>query len=157
MKKGPRAGFVKLWRKIQDHYLYPDGRPFTDFEAFLDLAILQPNYKRKLWKGHVIERGEFFTSLKKLAKRWQWSRSRVVRYLKDRKLEKEVSIRVVGRCTIIRSINFEKYQGNKKDPGTISIPRLKLRSVRSRTQLKKKESRRNYYNNSRSEFLREVK
>lgn len=75
--------YIKLYRSIINHEIWT-GDPFSKGQAWVDL-LLMANWgtTTKLYKGQVqkIERGQVQTSLDYLAKRWSWSRNKVVRFL----------------------------------------------------------------------------
>ncbi|ELH4359019.1 hypothetical protein Q9Z15_002560 [Staphylococcus pseudintermedius] len=79
------AGWISLHRSIEEHWLYPNERPFTELEAWLDL-LLTVNHRdnKTLFDGKliVVKRGSTYTSLRKLSERWNWSTTKVTRFLK---------------------------------------------------------------------------
>ena len=78
-------GYIAVFRSMQEHWIYPNHRKFTEFEAWVDL-LLEVNHKGKrvLIKGKVLDvnRGESIRSLENWAVRWLWNRSKVQRFLK---------------------------------------------------------------------------
>lgn len=76
-------GWIKLERKILDNPMW-EIKPFGFGQAFIDLLLLA-NHEDALvnFNGRVVEvkRGQHFTSIRKLAKRWGWSENKVRRYL----------------------------------------------------------------------------
>ena len=74
-------GWIKIWREdIENNPYWPGKRkqPFTKMEAWLDLSIL-------LAQGvdtETLKKGQAEVSVRFLSKRWQWSMSKVYRWLK---------------------------------------------------------------------------
>lgn len=108
-------GWIKLHRDIQNHWLYPSDRPFTEYEAWQDLLLSVNHKERKVKvKNRLLEcgRGESLRSIKNWAQRWRWSRSKVYRFFellnKDNMIE-TVSETVTTRLTIC---NYSTYQNN---------------------------------------------
>lgn len=106
-------GWISLYRKIQEHWLWNLNEPFDKRSAWIDL-LLSANHERttiKFDKGLIeIDKGEFITSLEKLAKKWKWSRHKVSNYLNL--LEKDgmlVQIRD-NKKTLIKIEKYDKYQ-----------------------------------------------
>ncbi|WP_179115660.1 hypothetical protein [Bacillus sonorensis] len=111
-------GWIKLHRKLEDHWLFPSNeknRAFTKFEAWIDILMMVNHADNKvLMDGNLVEvkRGQRITSIRKLADRWKWSRTKVEKFLEL--LEKDNMIlleKKAGKNTIIEVLNYEKYQG----------------------------------------------
>lgn len=104
------AGWVKIHRKIKENWIWdkPDY-----LKAWLDL-IFKANYedRRVLFDGEVSElkKGQFITSIRKLADEWGWSKDRVLKFL--RLLEKDEMIRrnSDNKRTLITIENYSFYQ-----------------------------------------------
>ena len=78
-------GWISLYRKMTDHWLYTEERTFSRYEAWIDL-LLMANYgdKKVIMDGQLVmvKRGTFITSIRKLCKKWNWSNTKVVSFLK---------------------------------------------------------------------------
>jgi len=85
-------GYIKLYRRLQSNKLWL-SEPFSRGQAWVDMVLLA-NYKdgfmRKRGVRVDIQRGQLGWSERKLAERWQWSRGKVRRFLKE--LEKDENI-----------------------------------------------------------------
>lgn len=78
------TGWIKLHRKITDHWLWED-KPFARGQAMIDLLILAGyNNQSKYVDGNLetVGRGSVVTSIRRLCDRWGWSNSKVVKFLK---------------------------------------------------------------------------
>ena len=72
-------GWVKLHRKIQDHWLWQD-KPFDKRSAWIDMLLMANHDDNKFLLGNVlveVQRGSFITSELKLMERWGWSKTKV--------------------------------------------------------------------------------
>lgn len=78
-------GWIYLHRQIQDCSIWLDDEPFDRRSAWVDLLLLA-NHRDKeiIFNGHpiVIQRGQYLTSVRKLAERWRWGKDRTLRYLR---------------------------------------------------------------------------
>lgn len=109
------SGWVKLYRKLMDNPIWLEER-FTKGQAWVDLIMLS-NFESRIivcdGEKTVIERGQVFTSIVKLAKRWKWDRKTVSKYLffleKERMIKKESD----NKKTVITIINYSNFQGEK--------------------------------------------
>jgi hypothetical protein len=115
MEQSGSHGWISLYRKIQENEFYPSNekRPFTRFEAWIDLLLNTNHSEKKVFlknKIYTCKRGESLRSLLTLSITWRWSRNRVRRFLEL--LHKDGAINIVSdsNTTRICIINFEKYQ-----------------------------------------------
>ncbi len=114
------SGYIKLYRGITENPLW-NKEPFSAGQAWIDL-LLAANFKDKTIyiRKHKIEvkRGQIAWSMLTMAKRWKWSRGKVIRFLKDLESEQMV-VQHTGHLTTLLSIcNYEKYQGYDTADGT---------------------------------------
>jgi DNA-binding transcriptional regulator YhcF (GntR family) len=110
------AGWIKLHRSIQEHWLYTEKRKFSKFEAWNDI-LLTVNYTegKAIIKGKLIQikRGESILSLDSLAKRWSWDKSTVRRFLNT--LQKDNMIELKNETITTRLIvcKYDTYQDER--------------------------------------------
>ena len=117
-----QRGFIALFRSLQEHWIYPSDRQFTEYEAWIDL-LLEANHKPRpvRVKNKIIQckRGQSVRSLTRWAERWKWSKSKVYRFLEL--LESDGMIETVSETvtTRISICNYESYQSkeNKSETG----------------------------------------
>lgn len=103
-------GWIKLDRAITDHWIFSDAEKF---KAWIDILLManHENSKVLLHEGViVIKRGQFVTSIGKLAGRWGWSKDRVARFLAL--LESEHMVRKESNQfrTLLTVENYGKFQ-----------------------------------------------
>lgn len=103
-------GWFILSRKEDDLYF---DEPFTRWMAWQDLirlACFKP-YKSHI-RGILVEhkRGCVYESQDNLAKRWQWSRGKVLRFLKELEQEERIVQQKSNVINCISVVNYDKYQ-----------------------------------------------
>ncbi len=107
------VGWIGLHRKITEHWLFPQFRIFSEFEAWLYL-LLQANFSdSKLKDGNVIftiKRGEILTSEKKLGIVWLWDRNKVRRFLNILQKDGMIFKKSSTKFTIITICKYDNYQ-----------------------------------------------
>ena len=109
---GENKGWISLYRKIQDSWLWQD-KPFSRGQAFVDLLLLANHQNRKvMFNGNLIElkRGEFITSIRKLCNKWGWSNSKVKKFLDVLQIDEMIFYKSDTKKTIINIINYKVYQ-----------------------------------------------
>ena len=109
-----RFGWIKLYRSVQDHWLWNNEKEFDERSAWIDL-LLMLNYKdKKFQMGNElvdVKRGERITSQRKLAERWKWSRTKVRRFLELLESDGMIELERTSKRTRVKACNFDLYQG----------------------------------------------
>lgn len=108
-------GYIYLERKIRDHWLW-DDKPFAMAQAWIDL-IFSANHEDKniIWNGSklTIRRGQFITSVSKLADRWGWNRKKVRRFLKALEMDNSLEVKVTTHGTTVTLVKYSDYQNKR--------------------------------------------
>ena len=106
--------FLKLDRQIGSSAIWNDGTPFDKAHAWMDL-LLYVNYipKNRMFGNTIVhvKRGQTVTSDNFLAHRWNWSRSRVRRFLEMLEADNMIRLERTSYGTWISIVNYTKYQG----------------------------------------------
>lgn len=114
-------GWIKLSRGVKDNLVWQD-KPFSKGQAWIDL-LLSVNHTDKtiLINGNAkkIKKGQCWTSEKKLAERWGWSRNKVRHFLHLLKVQGMVTTEGTGSGTALTIVNWGKYQDRGTTKGTI--------------------------------------
>lgn len=114
----PTGGYVRLHRRILDHWITRDPLAFTMFVTFVAWARRSPG--KTLLKRQLVtlQRGQLVTSWNELAKRWDVDRktirAKILLLVKDHMLDYKAD----QRGTIITVLNYDKYQAPLKEHGT---------------------------------------
>ena len=109
-------GWISLHRKIQKSNLYPKNRPFTTFEAWIDLLLNANHTEQKVnikFEMFICKRGQLLRSQEGLSLAWNWDRSSVRRFLKLLEKDQKVTIKTTSKTTVITICNYDKYQGER--------------------------------------------
>ena len=112
------TGWIKLHRKIWDHWLWDTKESFDKRAAWIDLLMLVNHAPRKVNIGMELVEvrvGEHITSLRKLASRWGWSSSKVRRFLELLEDDGMLTVNSDTKKTVVRVVNYPKYQGKNED------------------------------------------
>ena len=113
-------GWIKLSRGVKDNLVWQD-RPFSKGQAWIDL-LLSVNHTDKtiLINGNArkIKKGQCWTSEKKLAERWGWSRNKVRHFLHLLKVQGMVTVESTSNGTALTIVNWGKYQDRGTSKGT---------------------------------------
>lgn len=134
---GKAVGVFNVARGVFDHPAFA-SEPFTEREAWLWLcgeAAWKATQVRTTVGAVALERGQLAHSIRFMAERWQWSKSRVERYiarLRDLEMvattagqKRDTSGAKIGTLSgtpvsVLTICNYEAYQRRPKDSGTAS-------------------------------------
>ena len=107
-------GYIKLPRDITESSYY-FSEQFTKTQAWIDLLILA-NYQDTT--AHirgvkiVVKRGQVCRSITELAKRWKWSRNRVMRFTEGLVDAERLHVQKLPIVNVYTIRDYEEYQGN---------------------------------------------
>jgi hypothetical protein len=114
------SGTVNISRNIWHDTAFK-VEPFSEREAFMWM-VMEASYKgREKRVGNVVvqlNRGQLATSVRFMCVAWDWSKSRVDRFLK--RLEKRDMIGTVSGTgiNVITVFNYDEYQNKPNGSGT---------------------------------------
>lgn len=106
-------GWIKLNRKIFEHWLWADGEPFDRRSAWIDLLLLANHKDHKIihnGKEKMVKRGEVNRSLLQLSQRWRWSRGKTRRFISVLEAAKMVTRNSTTDGTTLTIVNYSIYQ-----------------------------------------------
>ena len=115
-------GYYRMARGWMDHHIFAND-PLTEREAWqwlIERAAFAPHPHRVGQNVVPVERGQLAVSTRYLAQAWQWSKSRVARFLKKLKIGTLIGTADGTGYTVITLCNYDKYQNVKRDGGTAS-------------------------------------
>jgi hypothetical protein len=114
-------GWIKLHRRVKGHWLFTEKRTFTKFEAWIDL-LLEVNHKdnKFMLGGELVEvkRGQTITSIRQLCERWNWSNSKVTKFLKMLEADEMLVLKSDTKKTVITIGNYDIYQVQETEETT---------------------------------------
>lgn len=130
-------GWIKLYRNIQDHWIWQDP---VKLKWWLDILLLVNHKENKFMLGQEVlkvERGEHHTSEEKLSTRWGVSRGTVRRFLKLLESENMIELKKSKKGTTLKVSNYNEYQdfseGKKTTNSTTNEPPVVQQTDNKRT------------------------
>ncbi|MCF8009018.1 MAG: hypothetical protein K9K32_04570 [Halanaerobiales bacterium] len=122
----PNNGWISLHRKIQNHWIWDNEEKFDKRSAWVDILLMVNHEKRKVNLGNellTVESGERITSERKLAKRWNWSRTKVRNFLDLLKKDNMIEFnKIPQKRTRLKVLNYSDYQNIKNQIKTSKKP-----------------------------------
>lgn len=123
---GKDKGWVKIYRGIEDHYLWAD-EPANKMSAWIDLILMANHKESKMVinsKVTTIPPGTVCVSIRFLAERWKWSKTKVSRFIdlleQDKMIQKCGTVSGTPSGTLINLVNYRDYQGFQTLAGTLT-------------------------------------
>jgi len=109
-------GWIKTHRKIQEHWIYKEHRVFSKFEAWTDILLNVNHCEAKVFiKGTLftVKRGDSINSLETWSKRWNWTKSKVRRFLELLQSDEMIVIKNEHKTTRLTVCNYDSYQDKR--------------------------------------------
>lgn len=107
------VGWISIHRKIRECVIWDTDEPFTRRDAWIDLLLLaNHNDKEILFDGKkiVVKKGQYLTSVRKLAKEWHWGNAKTLSYLRLLEECEMITRNADSRRTLITIVNYGVYQ-----------------------------------------------
>ncbi|MDM0609454.1 hypothetical protein QTH09_00245 [Clostridium perfringens] len=149
-------GWLKLYRSIQNHWLWED-KPFSRGQAFVDLLLMANHKDNKiLFNGELIEikRGSRITSLRQLSDAWGWSTTKVKKFLELLEKENMITVKSDNKKTLVTIENYGIYQevGNteetqEKQQSNTEVTQKKIKKNSKEIQKKTNKNDKERYKN----------
>ena len=149
-------GWIKLYRQIQDNVLWQE-KPFDKRSAWIDLLLLANHADKKILIDNqivTIARGQYHTSIMKLADRWGWNRKTVSSFLNLLESDEMLDQERTTRGTTLTIVNYGFFQSDgtterTAERTTMGQPNGQLRDSRADTNknIKNDKERKNEKNN----------
>lgn len=112
-----KLGFIPLYRSIKENWIWQIDTPFDERSAWIDILLSVNHEEKKIFingRVQVIKPGQMWTSVKKLAGNWHWSKPKVYRYIKMLKSDGMIYTDGTPSGTLLTVINYSNFtiQGN---------------------------------------------
>jgi len=107
------SGWIKLHRKVREHWIFQEKRKFSRFEAWVDLLMMANHKDNKFLLGNElieVNRGQLVTSELKLMERWRWGKSKLRDFLKLLEEDGMIVRKSDRKKTVITICNYNEYQ-----------------------------------------------
>lgn len=112
-------GWIKLHRKISENGLW-QCEQFTRGQAWVDLLLLASYQDSFFYIRGIkvnVERGQLAWGEVRLSERWQWSRTKLRKFLNDMEKEQQIIQQKGNVIQIITIVNYEDYQQKERQTG----------------------------------------
>ena len=122
MQANYKSGWIKMYRSIRKHWLWPKNRPLTELEAWFTILIEVNHEPEKFRIGYELldcQRGEKYYSLDTWAKLFNWHKSKVRRFFILLQNDSMIVIKSVQKTTHLTVCNYSSYQSAQNDNETI--------------------------------------
>jgi hypothetical protein len=113
-------GWIKFHRKFINWEWYDD---INTSRLFIH-CLLKANHQDKKWRGITIKRGQFVTSLSKLAKESGLSLQQTRTSISKLKSTHDLTYTPTSKYTLITLDNFDKYQNSNTDSNTLTNTKI---------------------------------
>jgi hypothetical protein len=120
MSQGTK-GYIKLYRQIQDCWIWDSDEKHNRRSAWIDLLMLANHKDKKISFNDriiTIKRGQYLTSIRKLAERWKWSANTVSVFLKLLENDNMITKESDRHRTLLTIINYSIYQDTQTPTDT---------------------------------------
>lgn len=114
------GGYIALWRKFEGHPFWHERREFSKAEAWIDVlwTVRWQEEPTQVVKGmRVIEvgYGQYVASLSWWARRWHWSKAKVIRYFSLCEELNMIRTESVTKSTRLTVCNYGSYDPRRTD------------------------------------------
>lgn len=142
------AGWVKVHRKILDHWVWNNEKYFR----WWMLILLKVNYEKKVfpvnYKMLECNPGQSFMSLDTWAGLFGCSKKTVVKFFYLLKKDGMINTEIIGkgnqRNHLLTVLNWDNYQQTETEKGTSGKPGVTLETTPKMPSIKKEEERKKY-------------
>lgn len=146
MEKKKSKGWVKVYREIMENDLWED-KPFARGQAWVDMIMLANHKDHEFLFNSTflnVTPGTVVTSKRMLGERWGWSRTKVTKFLNELEMVEMISQKSDTKKTVIKLINYEKYQGIVEGTGNVKEPQYEhQKNIRKTSKKRQKNTNKN--------------
>jgi DNA replication protein DnaD len=107
--------WIKLHKELLDSDIWNIEEPFTYRSAFIHV-LLSANWKDGVFshQGHIlkVKRGQWLTSIYKLASTFKWDRKKVYKWLKYMEAAGMITTESYNFGTTLTVVNYDKFQSD---------------------------------------------
>ncbi len=107
------TGWLKLHRQIVDCWVWDDNEPYTKAQAWIYLLlIVNHEAATTYFDGELVtvNAGQKITSVRKLADKFRWSRTKVTHFLSLLEQDNMIKVESDTKKTLLTIVNYAKYQ-----------------------------------------------
>ena len=110
-----KLGYIKLYRAIQENWIWKFREPFDHRSAWVDLLLMVNHKEEKIpVAGHIqlIKPGQKWLSYKGLCQRWGWSYRKVLRFMEQLVSDRMVEVDGTPNGTLLTIVNWDFFNGH---------------------------------------------
>lgn len=145
-------GWIKIYRSLEDNWIWQSDKHNRQ-SAWIDLLLMANHNEQKVNIGNsniIVQPGQRWTSLPKLADRWGWSVKKVRAYLTLLENDEMIYANGNSKGTLITIRNYKEYQTISGNEGT----QKGMHRARTGNAEETQRKRTGYTNNNDKELLR---
>lgn len=122
-------GYIKLWRRVQDSFIWQDPEALKLWVYLLLEANFKDTEFMFMGSKHILKRGQLMRGYRKIAIETHISRAKVGRIISMLKSETLIETRNINICSIISIVKYDDYQAVE----TVIEPLMRQERDRSET------------------------
>lgn len=106
-------GYIKLYRQIQENWLWQERRTFSKAEAWIDILLMVNHSDNKVPLGNElipVKKGSRIISIRQLCEKWNWSNTKVITFLKMLQADGMITYKSDTKKTVLSVVNWDLYQ-----------------------------------------------
>lgn len=106
-------GYIKLYRQIQENWLWQERRTFSKAEAWIDILLMVNHSDKKVPLGNElipVKKGSRIISIRQLCEKWNWSNTKVKSFLELLQKDEMIVYKSDTKKTVLSVVNWELYQ-----------------------------------------------
>lgn len=106
-------GWILVHRSLLDCAIWESNEPFSGRDAWIDLLLVSNHRDKEIIFNKnpmTIKRGQYLTSVRKLADRWHWGKDKTLHYLRTLEKLNMITREADSTRTIITIVNYDIYQ-----------------------------------------------
>lgn len=146
-------GFIKIYRNLTNWEWYLD---VNTTKLFIH-CLLMANWEDKEWKGIVVKRGSFITSLNKLSLGCGLTNRQTRTSLEKLILTNNVTSKATNKYRVITIPNYETYQQSDKQSVSQTTSNMTSNTASKATTTKEELRRKEYKNNIKEKINKKEK
>ena len=107
------TGWIMLHSQITECWVWDDDEPYTKGQAWIYLLLCANHSDAKIYldgKLEIVKRGQYVTSIRKLAEKFSWSRDKVSKFLKLLEQDNMIIQNSDTKKTLLTIVNYGKFQ-----------------------------------------------
>src|SRR5699024_1503083 len=130
-------GWIKLHRRIQNHWIYQEDRVFSRYEAWIDLIMMANHAAKRILVDNdliSVDKGQLITSIRRLCDKWKWSNTKVINFLKLLEQDSMIKFESDTKKTVINICNYNLYHDTENEDNDTETTRKHNKNISKKQQ-----------------------